>query len=271
MKYYNHPNQATMSSSIYHYDLLEKIGDGAFGEVFKGQHRFTRTMVAIKCEKKNGAHLLKNETIIYQQLKKIKGIPTLRWFGQNDTHYYLTMDLLGYSLQQVVLSHGKLHITHVTQLMVQMLRIIQSIHNKGFIHRDLKPAHFLFDASNNEDHLYLVDFGLCKYCSNEPHRETTFVGSMNYASIRAHHWLELGRKDDLESLGYIMIFLYCGTLPWANEQHVEKIVDAKVTLLTMPNDLPDIILWYLLYVRELKVAEVPDYDMLVKIFTNLHP
>jgi len=187
--------------SIYHYNVLEKIGDGAFGEVFKGQHQYTQSMVAIKRENKNNnTKLLKNESIIYQHLKNIRGIPTLRWFGQNDTHYYLTIDLLGYSLQQVVLAHGKLPMNHVIQLMIQMLRIIQSVHNKGFIHRDLKPAHFLFNANNNEHNLYLVDFGLCKYCAIHLHKETSFVGSINYASIRAHHRLELSRKDDLESL-----------------------------------------------------------------------
>ena len=258
---------------IYHYHLLEKIGDGAFGEVFKGQHRYTHSLVAIKCEEKQAnTNLLKNESIIYQYLKGIHGIPSLRWFGQNDTHYYLVTDLLGYSLQQVVMTHGKLSLHIVLQLMIHMIHIVQSIHNKGLVHRDLKPAHFLFDVSNNEHSLYLVDFGLCKQSSPHPHGiNPSFVGSMNYASIRAHHWLELGRKDDLESLGYIMIFLYCGTLPWSNMKHIEELVDAKVTLFKIDNQLPDIILWYLRYVHNLKMQDIPDYDMLITILNyNYH-
>jgi serine/threonine protein kinase len=254
---------------IYHYRFLEKIGDGAFGEVFKSQHCYTHSMVAIKCEEKQAnTHLLKNESIIYQYLKGLHGIPVLRWFGQNDTHSFMVMDLLGYSLQQVVTTHGKLSLPIVRQLMTKMLYIVQSIHTKGLVHRDLKPAHFLFDATNDGHALYLVDFGLCKKSagSNLHSATTSFVGSMNYASIRAHHWLELGIKDDLESLGYIMIFLYCGTLPWSNMTRTEEIVDAKVTLLD--HDLPDVLVKYLKYVRKLSVQDVPDYERLIHIMSQ---
>jgi serine/threonine protein kinase len=256
---------------IYHYRFLEKIGDGSFGEVFKGQHCYTHSMVAIKCEEKQAnTNLLKNESIIYQYLKGLHGIPVLRWFGQNDTHSFMVTDLLGYSLQHVVTTHGKLSMPIVLQLMTKMLYIIQSIHYKGLVHRDLKPAHFLFDTSNDGNALYLVDFGLCKQCSKHIHNTTSsFVGSVNYASIRAHHWLELGSKDDLESLGYIMIFLYCGTLPWSNMKHIEEIVDAKVTLLDNADFLPDIILKYLKYVRKLSMHDVPNYDRLIHLMSQL--
>jgi casein kinase 1 len=104
-----------------------------------------------------------------------------------------------------------------------MIAIMESIHNRNVIHRDLKPENILLGRTDNEAHMiYLVDFGISKVFRDNQGRHISFkenkpfIGTTRYASIAAHNGNELGRKDDLESLGYVLIFLLKGVLPWQN-------------------------------------------------------
>ena len=102
-----------------------------------------------------------------------------------------------------------------------MIPSVEYVHSKGFLHRDIKPDNFIMGPNGRKAHrLYIVDFGLAKrYLSKEdkhiPYRENkNLTGTARYASIRTHIGIEQGRRDDMESLGYLMVYFLKGSLPW---------------------------------------------------------
>ena len=90
------------------YELLEKIGEGTFGKIFRGKNKITEELVAIKIEKdKNkGSILLKNEARIYQSVLGIFGVPSMRSYGMEGKYSYLVMDLLGQTLEDIKVKQG---------------------------------------------------------------------------------------------------------------------------------------------------------------------
>lgn len=106
-----------------------------------------------------------------------------------------------------------------------MLGIIEEIHQQGILHNDIKPDNFCLGATDDtKNQLYLVDFGIAKnYRIKGEHipfkRRGEFgIGTARYASINAHIGIALSRRDDLESIGYVLLYLLKGDLPWVNIQ-----------------------------------------------------
>ena len=123
------------------------------------------------------------------------------------------------------------------------------MHQQGFIHRDIKPDNFLLGIYNiylgiNDDYttIYIVDFGLAKrYLTKEgkhiPYKDDkSLTGTARYASLNTHLGIEQGRRDDIESLGYVLIYFLKGILPWQNlkgvtrQQKYERIMQKKLSL-----------------------------------------
>ena len=215
------------------YKIIEKIGNGSFGEIYKGANVRTSQHVAIKVELiKNNTLLLKNEAKFYQYLKDINCIPNVKWFGKDSINYYMVIDLLGESLQTLKEKKNKLTLKDTLNIGIHIINLLKSIHDKFLIHRDIKPDNFLFGLNNKSSQLYLIDFGFCKtYINNDLHikmRNTSnLIGTPMYASINAHNLLELSRRDDMESLAYMLIFFYYGKLEWQNDYFNDNIMEKK--------------------------------------------
>jgi serine/threonine protein kinase len=188
----------------------------------------------------------------------------------------MVINLLGESLQTTKNKKKIFSLMEVLQTGIQILSLLECIHNKGLIHRDIKPDNFLYGLNKDIHNIYLIDFGFCKpYIQDNKHipfkKTNNIIGSKTYASINSHNLNELSRRDDLESLGYILIYLYLGTLSWrdigdcvnTNEQikHLkERIIDGQKVPFFLEN--------YIKYVRCLKFEEKPDYIYLKNNFTN---
>jgi serine/threonine protein kinase len=250
------------------YLLIEKIGNGSFGSIYKGQNIRTKEFVAIKVENiKTNHKLLKNESIIYQYLNNNKGIPNIKWFGKDDENYYMVINLLGKSLQEIKNKLQKFSLSLILKIGIKIIQLLKMIHEKKLVHRDIKPDNFLFDTNNN---LYIIDFGFCKtYIENDKHISIKnthgLIGSYMYASINAHKYTELSRRDDLESLGYMLIYFYLDFLPW---QYMDcklennKIIEEKKNIINTEK-LPDIFIEYMNYVRNLLFDEKPNYSFII--------
>uniref|UniRef100_A0A6C0EG08 non-specific serine/threonine protein kinase n=1 Tax=viral metagenome TaxID=1070528 RepID=A0A6C0EG08_9ZZZZ len=253
------------------YKLISKLGSGSFGSIYKGENIRTKEHVAIKIEPLNAnLKLLKNESTIYNYLKKFNfnGIPHLKWYGVDTTNYYMVISLLGDSINSYIEKNGKMKLYIVLTIGIKMLDIIKFIHDKGLIHRDIKPDNFLFglntDGTINTEKIYLIDFGFCKtYKTIEGEHVdekplTKIIGTPNYISLNIHNLQQPSRRDDVESIIYIMIYMIFGLLEW-DSYSIEQIVEMKEKLHNNPNT-PDIIRQYLLYVRTLNYDEEPIYD-----------
>ena len=254
------------------YKLLNKIGEGSFGCIYKAENCKKNEIVAIKVEPiSNGHNLLKNESKIYQYLLGTPGIPQIKWYGKDEINYYMVIPLLGISLQQLLIEKRVLPLRLVLKIGIQVLQLLKYIHEKGLLHRDIKPDNFLLGDNSN---IFLIDFGLCKtYIQDDKHIEmketNNLIGSMTYASINAHQNLELSRRDDLESLGYMLIYFWLGRLSW---REIDFTKNKKINIIHMKNAvihdliIPSILKEYIIYVRNISFEENPKYELFIYNF-----
>jgi len=255
------------------YSTIEKIGEGSFGTIYKGINNRTQEYVAIKVEPiANNIKLLKNESNIYQYLKECTSIPKIKWFGRDTINYYMVIDLLGNSLTLLKHKYTIFPLKLILQIGINIILLLKQIHEKLLIHRDIKPDNFLFGLNNKSNQLFLIDFGLCKtYIKNNVHiiscKTNNLIGTPTFASINAHNCLELSRRDDLESLGYMLIYFYVNELSWKFTTDNNDIISKKINIINDKN-IPEILIKYIMHVRNLTFEETPNYMYLVNMFTE---
>lgn len=268
------------------YRIIRKIGSGSFGDIYLGMSVQCGEEVAIKIESATARHpQLLYEYKLYRLLSGGVGIPRIRYYGRERTYNTLVMDLLGPSLEDLFTFCSR-HFTIKTVLMLvdQMIGRLEFLHLKCFIHRDIKPDNFLMGIGRHCNKLFLIDFGLAKKFRDPrtrihiPYREDkNLTGTARYASINAHLGIEQSRRDDMESLGYVMMYFNRGSLPWqgmkANnkKQKYEKISEKKMStpIEVLCKGFPAEFAMYLNYCRSLRFDEQPDYMYLRQLFRIL--
>jgi serine/threonine protein kinase len=150
------------------------------------------------------------------------GIPQVHWFGVEGDYNAMVMDLLGPSLEDLfVFCKRKFSLKSVLMIGDQMIQRIEFLHNNHFIHRDMKPDNFLVGINKKANLVYMIDYGLAKRFRDPktgehiPYRDNkSLTGTARYASVNTHLGIEQARRDDLESIGFILIYFLKGTLPW---------------------------------------------------------
>jgi serine/threonine protein kinase len=250
------------------YKIIENLGAGCFGEIYKGENIRTQERVAIKVEPiSNNLKLLKNESVIYQYLAGLQGIPNVKWFGKDSVNYYMVLNLLGPSLQTLLKSKETFSLKLVLQIGLQIISTLKSIHDKDLVHRDIKPDNFLLgNNKNNKKQIYIIDFGFCKSIANINYSKKTtgLIGSLTYASLNAHNYNELSYRDDLESLGYMLIYFYQGFLEWQKIEDVQCIIKTKQQVVNNEK-IPMVLRDFIKEVRQLDFKESPDYIRLISL------
>jgi serine/threonine protein kinase len=257
------------------YILLDLIGSGSFGSIYQGENVRTQEKVAIKVEPiKNETKLLKNEATIYQYLSNKQGIPEVKWYGKDNINYYMVLNLLGNSLEAIKEQKGTFSLKTTLQIGINILDLLRTIHEAGLIHRDIKPDNFLLSLSDTNKKINIIDFGLCKsYLNNEKHIEmkqtSSLIGTPTYASINAHNFMELSRRDDLESLGYMLIYFYLGELEWQKiDSTNHELIKTIKTNIIHNTKIPHILIEYIKFVRTIDFEEKPYYHTLFEVFKN---
>ncbi|WJX28366.1 Casein kinase 1-like protein 1 [Trifolium repens] len=263
-----------------------KIGSGSFGEIYLGTNIQTNEDVAIKLEnvKTKNPQLL-YESKLYRILQGEPGIPTIKWFGVEGDYNVLVMDLLGPSLEDMFnFCNRKLSLKTVLMLAEQMIKRVEFVHSKSFLHRDIKPDNFLMGVGKRENQVYCIDFGLAKKYRDSsthqhiPYRENkNLTGTARYASMNTHLGIEQSRRDDLESVGYVLMYFLRGSLPWqglqarTKREKYEKIRDKKVStsIEALCRGYPTEFASYFHYCRSLRFDDRPDYAYLKRIFRDL--
>jgi len=283
---------AALSQATGRYLLGPKIGAGGFGEVFVASDAVTGGKVAVKLEPASSpAKCLAREVEAYTQLgawpsQETERFPALLWYGTQGDARVVVMELLGPSLQNLFQFCGcRFSLKTTLSLADQMLDAVEKVHAAGLVHRDLKPGNFCIGSGAKSNTVQLIDFGLVgrwQHPRTKEHvwyRKTNgWTGTPPYLSLNAHCRVDQTRRDDLESLGYIMIHLLQGSLPWLKLRaeglkalhRVIMYQKYSTSVESLCQDLPGEFATYLSYCRSLAFSDQPDYSYVRSLFQGLY-
>jgi casein kinase 1 len=271
------------------YTIKDKLGNGKFGIVYLGTYKKTNENVAIKTENvRSPMKLLKHETSILKYLYEhgARNVPTIYWYGVHLDSTCLVMSYYEISLFDYIKTK-ELSVEQIDKIILQMVLILENIHKNFVIHRDIKPQNFMI----KDGELFLIDFGLATFYIDEKseHIEErshdSIIGTPKYISPNIHQGITPSRRDDLISVGYIYIFLFCRELPWDviptnifdenihDEISIEHYKNRARQKLKLWSDIEPICLKinvklhkYMQYCYQLKYKEQPNYDAIKDTF-----
>ena len=283
------------------------IGSGSFGQVLYGKHKNTDLEVAVKViSSDTSAETIKKEINFSKQLQKINGFPTIYYTCVYDKKNIIVESLLGPSLDKLFKYCGRqFPLKTVCLIGKEMVKRLENMHEKGILHRDLKPNNLTWgnynssynNISNNNsiinnkynkldiNTIFLIDFGLsCYYLESgigskhyKIKNNLSFVGTLRYASLNSHKGIRQSRRDDLESMIYILIYFLKGKLPWQDVKAKQKEerhkliteIKSKVTIESLCENTPKEFAELLTYVKNLEFEETPLYTKFYAFFHNL--
>ena len=206
----------------------------------------TKEEVAIKTELTSTEEpLLELQKNIYEHFKGGNGIPKLYWYGTHKHYNVLIRELLGDSLQDYLIScNNKFTLLTTLMLAEKMISLIKFIHSRNYIHRNIKPAQFLMGRGLKKNKVYITPFrGSKMYIDPTTDLHIPYIegleitGTPRFASINQLNGIESSRRDDIEGLGYTLVYFLKGSFPWDNikfktyKKRLEKIKEIKMNYL----------------------------------------
>mmetsp|Transcript_35339 Transcript_35339/g.57183 ORF Transcript_35339/g.57183 Transcript_35339/m.57183 type:complete len:581 (+) Transcript_35339:112-1854(+) len=268
------------------YKLARKIGQGAFGEIYVSQDLKTNENVAIKLEKGDSKrNVLRAEVNILRKLQGCSFFCRYNHCGTeriNDVEFnFLVMELLGENLSEIRKrqTDNKFSIHTTARLGAQMLHCIEEVHESGYLHRDVKPSNFAMGLGQEKQYrCYMIDFGLARRFLmpsgdiRQPRDNAGFRGTARYASVNSHLCKELGRRDDLWSLLYVLVEFLLGSLPWRKLKDKDQIGRVKAEQMQSGDFMvsaPDEIRLMFKHIASLGFAERPNYTLLHQLLHRM--
>ena len=269
------------------YKPIEQISQGSYSVIYEGINIENDERVAIKLESRNNSNenqILEREIFYLYLLRHTPGIVKIITTGKTKKYNILIEPLLGPTLYTLFLDHNKnFTIKDICQIAIQCITRLESVHKKGIIHCDIKPENFLIGLRDKRI-IYLIDFGLSKkYRSDRTKKHIQFtitktmIGTARYASMNALSGLQLSRRDDLESLSYVILYFLTKKLPWQGitakslDKRYKKIYEKKSELESWEKFkiIPIEIQNFVKYCRNLGFSEEPNYKLMKKFFYDL--
>jgi serine/threonine protein kinase len=261
------------------YKPIKIISKSKFYYAYLGKNINDKANVMIKCNIRNlKINTLENEAYLLYYLKGI-GIPKIITFGRHRKFNILIEQLLGKSIVRLLFEHGKyLSMKDCCMFGLQALDRLEFIHSKLIIHRDIKPIKFLID-NKNKSLLYITDFLFAKkYMSSKTGKHIKYtnknkwLGSTTFVSTNVQKGIEPSRRDDIESLFYVLLYLMRGSLPWQNISkdnlmiyNVNKCSKSEIICKGLPKET----IYFLNYCRKLKFEQMPNYNYLRSLLFNI--
>lgn len=287
------------------YRLISELGKGSFGIIYKGYDTLSEKFVAIKVESHKMAEnsQLKIEVKIYKDLANAKINKHVTWpklyhhgIESSSGNSVMIMTLLGPNLDMLLKQTRKnsFSCSAISYFAIKMISLIETFHNSGYVHRDLKPQNFVIDYCDKSypkfPEVYMIDYGLAKKFKKDNNhapfsQKKSLKGTVRYSSINTHLGIDQSRRDDMQSLGYILLYMLLGKLPWQNmmknkdkKEAYHHIMLVKMSTPTemlvenVPQQMKIAMASYLTYTNSLIYHETPDYaackEMFFPMFRN---
>lgn len=272
---------------LKNYILKNLIGKGSFSQVYEAvsltdNENYIAKILDNQSSNSNEAQFTK-EALILLNLKGQEGFPELKELIKTESKEILIMNKLGCNLNSLaVLNGGCLPLKTLLNVGIQCIKRIETLHTLGYVHGDVKPDNFVLGAKGEENLIHLIDFGFSNSYldENKQHikfqRNSKVCGTLCYMSVNTQLGIQPTRRDDLISLGFTLIHLFHGGLPWKDVKgnYSEKYqlvcsskVNAKPRILC--KGLPEEFVEYFNHVLNLKFEEKPDYNHLMSLFKRM--
>ena len=258
------------------YEYISTISSGEFGKVYK--INYNNKFYALKIGEKNN---IKYESEIYKKLKDLNNISKIYDLFEIENAFCILLDYYHMNLTQYKIQFYD-SINYKNNLLnnvIDLCNIIKFIHINGIIHRDLKPTNICLNSNYK---LYLIDFGISKiYMDKNKHIEEktikAIIGSLNFSSLNIINLIEPSRRDDMESILYIFLYMILNNnyyIAYNNLDNYKKKdinIIIKVLKLQYESSIFDFSVFERLfyYIRRLKFNQGPNYDYIVSLFNKL--
>lgn len=255
------------------YRIDAEIGKGSFASVFIGTDTKTQIKVAIKLVEIR-QYTNSTEGRAFEALSGLPHFPVLYWRGKYENFYCFVMELLGNSLMVYLQTHN-ITLPQICEIGIQLTNALEIMHNHNFLHRDIKPEN-IATALATEESYYLIDYGLSRlYLDNvtkqhAPLRENVdFRGNLVFCSRNTLSGITSSRRDDIESLNLLIIYLVKKELPWlAQRENMSKMIARRsiIALDQLTQDLPEELIEISKYSQSLSYYQKPNYQWLIDCF-----
>jgi serine/threonine protein kinase len=258
------------------YLVLEYISRGQFGQIIKVEHN--ANYYAIKIGAKD---IIQHETEIYKQLKGVPAISKVYDIFEYNNHYCLVLDYYIKTLQTVKEEsyvNSTVYLMHILNYVKELIVIIKDVHNKNIIHRDIKPSNICL---NNTNKVVLIDFGISKIYKNgaihnSETKTTSLLGSLNFSSLNVINCIEPSRRDDIESIIYVLLYMLLPNTSY-HDYDMLDVIQKKDVLISVtfiknsfPNELEcNTFIKLFTYIRRLKYNQQPKYDYIITLLCDL--
>ncbi len=250
------------------YKIERYLNQGEFGVVYKCS--YSNKNFAVKCDNNN--KLLKYEANIYKELKNINNISKLVDFFLFNNKYYIVLELFELNLKDYKdrFFNSQQYQEKLIIIINKLIDILRDIHNCGIVHRDIKPPNICLNKNYEP---YLIDFGMAKkIINNNKHIEerniNNIIGSPNYVSLNVVNLLEPTRRDDIESVIYIIVYMLLNNIDYIqytnNTLETQKSI-FKISEFLSKNNINLNLLTILNYVRKLHFSQQPNYEYIKKL------
>ena len=287
--------------TIHKYIVLHKIGQGGFSTVYQAQHKNTQKIVALKIVKTPVDYntILHESKILSYMNRDMPSnskrlVPTLHWYGNYGKMMCLATTFYSKSFTNYLQDNTNIDLLKLLDICTQIIQIMCFIHGVFVIHCDIKPDNFMID---DDGKLVLIDFGMARlyvdsgntsqHISNKT--SNSLFGTPKYASYNLHLGNKPSRRDDMISVGYLMMTLFNVELPWSTIDVTDAVEDKKLynidhrsnvirrdlkhidaLKIALTRDLANkFLVPYFTEVYALKYDEAPDYTEYNTLFNTL--
>ena len=266
------------------YEIKNKIGKTSSIQIYEGLCLSNQTPVIIKMESRSNVESYLELEALNLYLFKDLGIPKIITTGKTKTSIILIEEKLGPSLYHLFIENKrKFSLNEICCIGIQCIERLKGIHSKNYVHRNIKPENFKIGLKDPHV-IYLQNFYLCeKFKSSTTNKHVKLslsnkiVGTERYGSVDALRGLRQGRKDDLESLCYMLIYFFLGKLPWqdikaeSDREKYKKLLNEKKKFNI--DNYKDIISkefrTIFKLIKNLKFDEQPKYNLYIRLLQKI--